>query len=556
MSVARWVWVLSYLLISPHPVGAQKFYADDPVWEDDDRLPIPKPLPIERSDLYDLLFHSFVGVSGKEIPAAQNVNTLGEVPDSSWFRNRMTRGTLSLDELARGPNEFDSPDLSKPLEVVSIKAEGRSPGFTVEDARDHTYILKFDPRGHAQLTTSAEAISTRFFHAFGYHVPENYLLFVRERDFVVSPEGTIDEAGRTRPIEQRDIEFVLRRVGRRSDGSHPALASRFLSGSPLGPFSYHGTRSDDPNDIFPHEHRRELRGLRVFSAWLEHHDSRSLNTLDMYIPRGDRGYVRHHLIDFGSTLGATPLGPRDPRQGHEYFFAWEPTWKAALSAGVWDRPWRGIRYPDFSGVGRIEAESFDPAEWRPEYPNPVFDRMLVEDAFWAAKIVHRFTDEMVRTIVEVGRLDDSAAEEYLVNVLIRRRDEIVRHYFAATNPLDRFRVDAANRRLRFDNLGVEAGLAAEAAYGYQWFRFGNDSGSLDPLEPPKRTERHEIPIPESSAPFLMVRVRTRAEDLPRWHDAVDVYLCLRSGMRAVVGVERGTGAGAEAAESATDVSRP
>lgn len=546
MTRIRLVWALVCALLTAHSVAAtQKFYADDPVWEDDDRLPIPKPNPIERSDLFDLLFHSFVGVPMEEIPEAQNVNTLGEVPDSSWFTNRMSRGTLTLDELARGPNEYDSPDLSKPLEVVSIKAEGRSPGFTVEDGRGDTYILKFDPRDYPQLSTSAEVIATRFFHAFGYNVPENYLLFARYDDFVPSPEGTIEEAGRTRPIEAKDIEFVLGRVGRRSDGSHPALASRFLSGTPLGPFYYYGTRSDDPNDIFPHEHRRELRGLRLFSAWLEHHDSRSLNTLDMYIANGDRGYVRHHLIDFGSTLGATPLGPRDPRQGHEYFFEWEPTWKAALSAGLWDRPWRGLRYPEFESVGRLEAGSFEPAEWKPEYPNPVFDRMLVEDAFWAAKIIHRFTDERVRTLVEVGRLDNPVAEQYLIDALIRRRDEIVQHYFAITNPLDRFEVAPNDHRLRFANLGVEAGLSAEAEYSYQWFRFDNDEGSehvLDePRDEPRLTELAAIPIPQSSAPFLMVRIRTLAEGFPQWEAPVDVYLCLRSRRRSrtIIGIERG-----------------
>ena len=64
-------------------------------------------------------------------------------------------------------------------------------------------------------------------------------------------------------------------------------------------------RRDDPNDIFAHEDRRELRGLRVFCAWLNHDDSRGINSLDMLETADGRGWVKHYMFDFGSISEET-----------------------------------------------------------------------------------------------------------------------------------------------------------------------------------------------------------------------------------------------------------
>ena len=64
-----------------------------------------------------------------------------------------------------------------------------------------------------------------------------------------------------------------------------------------------GTRPDDPNDIVPHEHRRELRALKVFAAWTNLVDLKALNTMDTLITENGKARVRHYLLDVGSTFG-------------------------------------------------------------------------------------------------------------------------------------------------------------------------------------------------------------------------------------------------------------
>jgi hypothetical protein len=100
-------------------------------------------------------------------------------------------------------------------------------------------------------------------------------------------------SGVRRRMRPRDIDDVLRRAHRSADGSYRAVAGKGIPGRILGGFRYHGTRPDDPNDIVPHEHRRELRGLKVFGAWTNLVDMKAGNTLDTLIDVDGRAVVRH-----------------------------------------------------------------------------------------------------------------------------------------------------------------------------------------------------------------------------------------------------------------------
>ena len=90
------------------------------------------------------------------------------------------------------------------------------------------------------------------------------------------------------------------------------------AGKVVGQFTFNGRRSDDPNDVFPHERRRELRGLRLFAAWLNHDDARAINSIDTYVEENGRRYIRHYLQDFGSNLGSGSTSAQQPRGGYEY----------------------------------------------------------------------------------------------------------------------------------------------------------------------------------------------------------------------------------------------
>jgi hypothetical protein len=530
--------IFSALLLSNSQV---RFHSDDPLMQDPDRNPVPMPKKRKLSQIYDLVENTWIlrPKDDEEIPVSQNTNTLGEVPDSSWFTNRMSRRIMGIEELIRGPNQLGDVDGHKPWALISVKTEGVTPGFTVRNTNGDVFYVKFDPPDNPQMSTSTEAIATKFFYAFGYNVPQNYLTFMRQQDLEISPEAELtDENGVVRPVNQEDLRKIFDRIYQGPDAKTPAIASLRLDGEDLGPFRYHGTRRDDPNDIFPHEHRRELRGLRLFAAWLNHDDSRSINTIDFYEGEPGDGFVRHYLMDFGSCLGSGSIKVQSRRAGNEYMVEFMPIFKAAISFGIWDRPWRHVKYPDYPAIGRFEGDFFKPEKWRPEYPNPAFERMLPEDAFWAARIILRFSDEMIRAIVKTGKIADPEAEDYLVRTLIKRRDKIIRHYLPQTSPLDEFRIEreGASNSLNFVNLMLTSGLSDSDVYEYEWFQFDNLTGTLTKLIQSTTTSQTRIPVPQGGSEYIMVRIQSEGTEKSPQH-SIDIYLRDQANPK-IVGIER------------------
>lgn len=146
-----------------------RFFPDDPIAREPDPVDASKvqDFPIHLS--WDLISSLFTNEGDPVTRTAQDVNTVGEVPDSSWFANRAGSRPLTDADVARGPDTTDGPAPGR-WTVVSGKSEGVRPGFTIKDTAGITWFLKFDPPGYPEQATSAEVVSTKLFWAVGYQI--------------------------------------------------------------------------------------------------------------------------------------------------------------------------------------------------------------------------------------------------------------------------------------------------------------------------------------------------------------------------------------------------
>lgn len=455
------------------PAAERRIYPDDPL------RAIPAPLRVDKvkrrklNEYYDYFQNTFSdpGLPGRDVEAqdvpAGDVNTLGEVLDSSWFTNRHGRSRMSREELIRGPGNATAPDTSQPWLVTAAKTEGVTPGLTIQDARKRRYILKFDPPSYPEMATAVDVVGSKFYHAIGYNTPQNYIVVFSKDQLRVGPEARLtDERGIERPMRDSDIQDVLRRVGRTKEGQFRGMASLYLPGEPVGPFKFYGTRRDDPNDVVRHESRRDLRGLRVFNAWLNHTDAKSINSLDMLVDDGPLRYVRHHLIDFGAILGSDSLIEKSVRNGNVYLFDWRSSAKAFFSLGLYIPHWYHSEFNDLPAVGNLDWKTFAPEEWRPNYPNPAFRNLLPDDAFWAAKIVMAFRDDEIRDLVSTGQYSQAEAVNWISKALVERRNRIGQVYFDRVLPLEQFRLEG--NQLTFEDLAVTHRFRAARPYQVEW----------------------------------------------------------------------------------------
>jgi hypothetical protein len=534
----------SLLIGTASPSGApRKFYDDDPLRRDPETQDASGAKEFEIDLFLDLIANLF-GRPGDSTPnvRASNLTTTDEVADSSWFTNRILARPISIDEAVRGPLAGTGPAPGK-WSVARPKTTGFAPGFTMRDANGDLWFVSFDARGYPEAATGAILVANKIFWTLGYWQIENYLITVRPEQLTIADSATtIPPSGKMRKMRPSDLEEVLRRA-HGANGAYRAIAARAVPGRPLGGFQYHGTRPDDPNDLVPHEHRRELRALKVFGAWTNLVDMKAGNTLDAVVTENGRSVVRHFIQDVGSTFGTGANGPREYDEGWEYLVETDVTLKRLVRLGFYYPPWLTAGYVEQPAIGRFEGAAFDPLAWKPRVAMAAFLRARADDNFWAARRVMAFSDDLIRAIVKTGQYSDPQAEQLLADVLIQRRNKIGQAYLPAVNPLVDFALDSRGR-LSFENAAVAAGVAKTPAGGYrvEWSRFDNQTGEATAIGSSTATlgEQAQAPagLPSSAGSFVKLQVSAVDSSEPSWAAPVDVYFRRTGEGWTLVGLER------------------
>jgi hypothetical protein len=537
--------VASLWMIAEIRSASPRFYPDDPITVDNDRLiDVKTAHKIDLDDYYDFLKNTFGRPGDRRNVRAVNVNTLDDVPDSSWFTNRIGVREMSIDELVRGPDR-GAHRFGTEWTITRGKNRGFHPGFRAIDRSDPTktvYQLEVDPPRNPEMATGAEVVGTAFYHAFGYNTVEMYLAEIDPAALQIAPKAWIKDANGRRPFVQRDLDLILENAARMPNGHIRVTAERLDKADDMGRFEYQGLRNDDPNDIYPHEHRRELRGSRVFAAWLNHDDSRALNTqVERHVENG-RAYLKYFMVDFGSVLGSATRFPNEPHEGYAYTIDKRPSLLTLFSFGFYVRPW--LRLPDPPAppaVGRFSAEGFDPVAWVAEYPKVAYDNMRADDAFWAARIVARFSDEAIRAIVGKGKYSDPAAVDVLTDAIIKRRDRIKEVWLMGVNPIVNPTL-SPNGELRFENAATLNDVGGHPdGYALRWSRFDNATDTHTPVgdEVMVRDTRARAPSGMlEGSDYVSVRIDTRHPRYPTWVP-VQVYFRRTAAGWQTVGLDRG-----------------
>ena len=447
-------------------VGKVRFVNAPPALRVDDRRPIPRP----RENVFFKSFYLFDGfylrarrgLNATRDRRSLGVNSVDEVPDSTWFTNRVGEQALTNEQIAVGPGQ-STPEGHFPWTIHSSKEGGISLGFIAEDSRGVKFLLKFEQPNILEMENAADAVVARLLWAAGYNLPADHVVYFKPGDIKVAKDAyTKSPTDEKQPIDEAFVAAQLKRIPVGPDGRMRALASLFIEGKVLGGSHRLGVREDDPNDRIPHELRRDQRGQAALFAWLSHTDAKEDNTLDTWVEDpADKAvhYVMHYLIDLGNSLGTQAFVNRRPSLGYSWGVDPGDILLSLASLGLYRRVWECREDPNVPGIGLYSNDLYDPGSWKAatfsQLPLIYADRF---DQFWGSKILIRFTRDQLAAAVSSGRYSDPRASAYLLDTLIARQRTTARYWFERVNPIDEAAME--QDKLCFTDLALRHRLSA------------------------------------------------------------------------------------------------
>jgi len=499
---------LGALALAACPPVERRFPLREPVWRDTDLEPVfarchPEPSPKEPAhvscapEIYDaptdwdgvdnMFFRplsEMVGIatSGESV----NVNSLDEVPDSSWFTNRLGVRPVTPEELRL--NDCKKEWLLDPGHapagswlIDQGKTSGSTPGFRISVPGKGKYMVKVEATGLPERQVAATVIGEAVYYATGYNATCEQALLVPPSIFTLKPglRASHGNFGDEYDFDQKAVDELFAKSNK-----HGSLlrisASAWVPGYVTQQFRYEGTRGDDPNDVVPHQNRRELRASRLLSAWIDHFDSREGNSLETWItdvkggpPDASPGHLVHLMMGTSAALGSSwDWDPITRRLGYSYIVDWGDTAKDLVTLGTATDVWETVRRtPGREMFGYFNVRDFDPERWKNEYPNRAFSAMTERDAAWMARILARFTPQMVRTLAEMAQLADPANTDYLESVLDGRLAKILERYLTRVSPIAGLHVEGTDVLCGVD-LAEWRGLRDKGTFRYKARRLG------------------------------------------------------------------------------------
>jgi hypothetical protein len=148
---------------------------------------------------------------------------------------------------------------------------------------------------------------------------------------------------------------------------------------------------------------------------------------------------------------------------------------------------------------------------------------------------------LIRAAVRTGEYSDPAAEKYLGDVLIKRRDKIAGIYLTALNPVVDPRLDASGR-LTFTNAAIAAGVARDpVTYRVAWSTFDNTTGATTALMTAQSgTPGFNAPagLPTTVGSMIAVDIAAESSEYATWKEPIHTHFRRTAEGWKLVGLER------------------